>query len=401
MMQPRQMRRCVSLVLLVGVALWSAGLAHGQSPAADRAEQPDRAADPSLSGSAARAWAVGGWTFLGRGDARGAQQAFLAAAEAVPREAVYWVGLGLSWHRAGRDGQAQPALERALALDPHVGQAHKLLGDILERQGEVGAAAAHFEIALRQDPADVDVKERLLGLRRAVQFEATLDRLYSRHVTVAFDGADNRALALEIARQLDRTADEVGRRFGYVPQAPIVALLYPPDRFRSVTGSPSWAGGLFDGRLHLPTERLRGSDESRQALLTHEYAHAVVHRLSGGRAPMWLQEGLARYCEAPAGPGPAMRATSDETWRQAERHFLGDSPRAAARAYDDSERQVRALVKKHGLEKMRRLLAALPEATSFEEAYAAVLGEPFAGRLDRPAAGDARPREAAVGGQAG
>lgn len=351
---------------------------------------------------AAQAWAAGGWTLLDRGDARGAQQAFEAASELVPREAVYWVGLGLSWHRARRDGQALPALEHALVLDPHVGQAHKLLGDILERQGDVRGALTHFEFALLQDPADLEIKERLPGLRRAAQFEGTLSRLFNQHFVVAYQGIQNRAIALQVAQQLDRTAEQVGRLFDYVPQDSFVVILYPREQFRAVTGSPRWAGGFFDGRLHLPVESLVDQPPGWQALLAHEYAHAVVHRLSAGQAPTWLQEGLALYCEDPSGSTPLPSRLADEAeLRQAQNHFLGESPRVAAQAYAESAQTVRALIKKHGLEKIRRLLRALADAPSFEAAFASVLGEPFQGAAGGPVPTGSRPGGRTVGGHAG
>ena len=399
--------------LWCGVA-WGAGL-HGQGDGRDvpalAQDQPTVAgtSDPSVPWGgaaaprwAAQAWAAGGWALLDRGDARGAQQAFTAAVEVAPHEAVYWVGLGLSWHRARRDGQALPALEHALVLDPHVGQAHKLLGDILERQGDVRGALTHFELALLQDPADLEVKERLPGLRRAAQFEGTLSRLFNQHFVVAYQGIQNRATALQVAQQLDRTAEQVGRLFDYMPQDSFVVILYPREQFRSVTGSPRWAGGFFDGRLHLPVESLVDQPQAWQALLAHEYAHAVVHRLSAGQAPTWLQEGLALYCEDPSGSAPPPSRLADETeLRQTQNQFQGESPRAAAQAYAESAQTVRALIKKHGLEKIRRLLRVLAEAPSFEEAFASVLGEPFRGVAGGPVPTGSRPGGGAAGGHAG
>jgi len=32
-------------------------------------------------------------------------------------------------------------------------------------------------------------------------------------------------------------------------------------------------------------------------IVMHEYAHAVVHDLARGRAPIWLHEGVAQFCE--------------------------------------------------------------------------------------------------------
>src|SRR6185436_2997216 len=103
-----------------------------------------------------------------------------------------------------------PWLERALRLDPHVERADRLLGEIYEKRGDVTRSLAHFESALRQDPADVTLREHVLTLRRAAEFEATLDRMYTRHFIIEYpQGRGNRLLAKSVADRIERTYDAV------------------------------------------------------------------------------------------------------------------------------------------------------------------------------------------------
>jgi tetratricopeptide (TPR) repeat protein len=404
--------------LAVAVCVFAAGL-WGMAPAhaAQEVEAPSSVisasgATPAVSAPAphqvASTWALGGWKFMDRGDYRGARQVFLAASHVADQQAGILVGLAVSWYRSGHDDRAMPWLERALLLDPHVEQANRLLGEIYERRGDVKRSLAHFESALRQDPADVTLREHVFTLRRAVEFEATLDRLYSRHFVVEYpQGRGNRALARSVADRMERAYASVGRLFSYYPSIPLTVVLYPKEQFHAETLSPSWAGSLYDGRMHvtIPPGSPAPALEEFEATLTHEYTHAVVARLSGGRAPSWLQEGLAQYGEHRLVRRPSSGTTGmaggTEPLEQLHGSFAGETQQHAALAYAESDRAVWQLIDRHGMAKLRKLLTTLAEKPSFDEAYREVFGESFqrAGRPEGPA--DPKTGERAAGGHEG
>ncbi|MBI4402395.1 MAG: tetratricopeptide repeat protein [Nitrospirae bacterium] len=324
-----------------------------------------------------------GWRLVETGDYLHAAQAFTEAAERVPDEASFLVGLGLSQHRLLRDDLAVAALERAVHLDFYVDQGHKLLGDVYFRQGEIAAAIHHYETAIQQDPNDVALKESLAKARREYQAEANFDRLFSPHFVIKFLGSKHRATANAVAERLEMAYDEVGVKMSYFPAETFTVVLYPEGQFRDVTLSPDWARGLFDGRIHLPIED-QGTTRTpavSDAVLIHEYAHAVVHRLSAGHAPTWLNEGLALYFEG--------RATSwghDILARQADEiaplsslhgSFLGLPPRTAAVAYAESYWATQALVKRYGIVRVRQLLEALSVTPDFPKTFEAVLKDRY------------------------
>lgn len=326
-------------------------------------------------------WAESGWHLVEAGEYDRAARAFTVAKELAPGEASIFVGLGVSAHRRFRDDLALAALEHALQLDPAIGQAHALLGDVHVRHGALSAAVRHYDAAHRQDPNDVTVQERLLNARQERDVEARFDRLLSPHFVVLYQGEGTRGVAHEVAERLEAVYEEIGRMFGYFPDGTVTVRLYPEEQFRAATLTPVWARALFDGRMHLPSEGIRASAETRDRMLKHEYVHALVYRLSGGHAPAWLNEGLALF-----GEGGASAETGDLLARHAgdleplgslHGSFLGRPQRAASVAYAESGAAVRLLIQRYGFAKVRRLLEVLSSTPDMQKAFERVFHERY------------------------
>lgn len=340
------------------------------------------AADATDGQATAGVWARAAWLMMDRGDHRGARQAFLAASGLAPAMAEPLVGLGMAASRAGHDEEAITWLQEALERDAGAARADRLLGQIHERRGNIRTSLRHFEAALRQDPGDVTAREGALRLRTAVAFDATLDDLYGRHFVVKYPAGADRSLAVLTAARLERIYKTVGRLFAYYPSDPVTVVLYPADQFHAVTASPRWTEGLYDGRMHLPLPaRSRPIDEF-DASLAHEYAHAVVSSMSAGRAPAWLQEGLAQASEAAVRPARSRQAPAgapgDPLLLQAHAgSFQGAAAGDAAAAYAESHAMVTHLIRRHGMKTMRRFLTALADDRDFDAAFQSAFGLPW------------------------
>lgn len=322
-----------------------------------------------------------GWKLIKGGAYHKAEQIFAEASALAPADAAPLIGLGVSRHLLVRDGQAEAAFRKALAFDPGSAQAHKFLGDIHDQRGESEAALEHYEAAVRRDPTDGGIQGRVQAARRAAEAEAGLDRLFSAHFVVKFHRSADRAVANAVADRLEAIAAAAGTQWSYVPASRVVVVLYPSRQFAHAEG-PEWAQGLFDGRIHLPAERVSGTDAD--AVLRHEYTHAIVHRLSGGQAPAWLNEGLALYMErgeevAGAWEREARRIRAGERPPLAALHrgFLELAPADASLAYAESYGATRALIKRHGLAPVRRLLESLSVTPDFSEAFETVFRERY------------------------
>lgn len=377
------------LVAVVGLVVAELAWNGGEVKAGLRAE-PAGLAEPLLNrnddAAASRrkvawSWAQTGWKLVAAGEYGRAAQAFARSIELASHDASSFVGLGLSQHRLSRDDLAVVTLERALRLDANAGQAHHLLGDIYSARHEVRTALRHYETARRLDPNDVVIQDRLLATRRESRAEAGMHRLFSPHFVVKFQSPADRDVARAVADRLELTYKTVGNRLAYFPPGSFTVILYAAPQFRHATFSPSWARGLFDGRIHLSLGGIAADPNVADSLLTHEYTHAVVHRLSDGHAPTWLSEGLALYFEGGAKPW-GRDYFAHHAWELVPLHLLHGSflelaPRTARVAYAESYGAVKALIHRYGLVRVRQLLAALAATPDFPGTFEKVLQDRY------------------------
>jgi hypothetical protein len=83
----------------------------------------------------------------------------------------------------------------------------------------------------------------------------------------------------------------------YSPPDSIGVILYTQEAFADITKAPGWAGALNDGRIRVPVQGLTGVDQELSRVLKHELTHSFIQQKTHGRAPTWVQEGLAQWME--------------------------------------------------------------------------------------------------------
>jgi hypothetical protein len=74
-------------------------------------------------------------------------------------------------------------------------------------------------------------------------------------------------------------------------------MLYTEQQFRDVTQAPTWAGGIYDGRIRVPGAGAAQSPQLFERVLVHELAHAMIATIAPRGIPAWLHEGLAQHFE--------------------------------------------------------------------------------------------------------
>jgi tetratricopeptide (TPR) repeat protein len=206
-------------------------------------------------------------------------------------------GLAAAHLALGQDAYARSVLERGLLEAPGDPGLLLLLGLVAERQDRQEEALATWEKALaaRPDPA---LRERIEALRRRIGVEEGYLRAEAAHFTLRYDGERTGPdLEAAILSELEERFRDLVRRFDHLPAQPIAVVVYPQRAFYEATLAESDVAGLYDGKIRLPAGGLRGLDGEARAVLLHELAHAFITDKSGGRAPRWLQEGLAQWIE--------------------------------------------------------------------------------------------------------
>ncbi len=199
------------------------------------------------------------------------------------------------------------------------------------------------------------------------------------HFVVKFDGGENAEAGHLISILLEEAYIAVGGDIGYYPEDAIGAVLYSMEQFRDVTRSPDWVGAVYDGRIKVPTGGITRKTIALEKVLFHEYTHAVVHRLSGGRAPVWLNEGIAQYEEGKRQVSymdiirAVLRSGQGISLRKLEGSFMGMDSNSAAAAYALSLSATEYIIGEFGMSGVRRILESLGDGMSLDEAISYAL----------------------------
>lgn len=276
---------------------------------------------------------------------------------------------------------AAATLERAGAR----GDSHKTLFNIyirLGRQsfgaGDTTAALEYYEKASAIGPADERLMAAIESLRKEAAVEAGMGATDNRHFVVKFDGGENAVAGHLIGLLLEEAYAKVGADLNFYPEERIEAVLYSRENFRDITRSPSWAGAIYDGRIKVPAGGVTEKTEALERVLFHEYTHAIVHRLSAGRAPTWLNEGIAQYEEGRTSSSYAdelaeAAASGALRLRGLEGSFMGLSSQSAQAAYLVSLSATEYIIREFGLFSVRKIIENIGSGMSTSEAIHAAI----------------------------
>ena len=183
--------------------------------------------------------------------------------------------------------------KEAVAEQPDHVEANVLLGQLYYLRQELGKAQACWEKALKLAPGRKEVRELLDKLAREAGVEKNLARSDTHPFVIRFAEGQVPVEIGSVRAMLRDAYRQVGQQLGYFPDHPVPVLLYPDADFQKVKSLSHQVSGLYDGKIRLPLKPGSINGSQLQAILWHEYTHALVQDLSQGRCPMWLNEGLA------------------------------------------------------------------------------------------------------------
>ncbi len=174
---------------------------------------------------------------------------------------------------------------------------YKGLGHEYYRRGSTTKALELYELGSGFDSGDKDLMAELSKLRASNREEKDYIETEGSHFTVKYKGGENAVIGKVVSMILEEAYLTIGAELGFYPENNVSAVIYSKKKFSSITDTPDWAGGLYDGRINIPVKGLRTRTKELEGIIYHEYTHALVQLLGEGHAPTWLNEGLAQYME--------------------------------------------------------------------------------------------------------
>jgi tetratricopeptide (TPR) repeat protein len=313
-----------------------------------------------------------GWQALREGRPDEAALLFGQGLTQTPDDPALLKGVGVAAVHAGRPDDAFAPLERAARAeyDPEV---RLLLAHLHDRRDNPAQAVVNLRAVLEREPTNEAARRMLDKVEREWRAEAGFRREVTPRFVVKYRDTLDAEARRQIVAQLESAAARVDRALAYAPHQRTTVVLYEHHEFRDVTRVHAWATGLFDGKIRLPVGRIRPSNQELERLVAHEYAHAVIHDLTRGRAPRWLHEGLAQVLEG-AAADPILRAPAGLTLSGVEALATDSDPVRARAGYDIALWIVRDLLDRGGIEPLRELLARLGAGEPMAEAMPRVYG---------------------------
>ena len=241
-----------------------------------------------------------GKRYLEAGDEARAIELLSEALADDPDDSAAAAALTLAYVRHGDLEFAEFYLEEAIQTSRmHPGDANvfRELGELYAERNRTSEALRAWEEALRLGGDDPSIRARMAKLRRDWAYGHGQQYLEGSDFEVFYDPGVSVDAVESTLRFLDgRRTDLAGFFDGPLATLPVV-ILYQGRRYFTWMDTPDWVGGVYDGRIHVPVPPDGAEAESYRGLLSHELAHAFITEISRGRAPGWLQEGVAQYVE--------------------------------------------------------------------------------------------------------
>jgi hypothetical protein len=273
-------------------------------------------------------------------------------------------------------------LDRARRIDPDSAEVAKLSGWAYYGLNRAADAVTQWKRAMEIKP-DEETQHALEKAERDAREEAEYHEGETTHFRLKYNGGAAPELAQEVLKTLEAEFDEIAATLNYVPPEPIGVILYTNQTFTDITRAPSWSGALNDGRIRVPVEGLTSMTDELARVLKHELTHSFVGQKTGGRCPVWLQEGIAQYME-----GKRSRSNAGSLSAAYEHHmefsllsyessWLNLPRDAASNAYAWSLAVVETIITVNGVDDLERILERLAAGSSAEDGIRAVLHEDY------------------------
>ncbi len=296
---------------------------------------------------------------------------FRQGLKALPDDPALLKAAGIASIHGGRSTEALEPLERAVAAEDDA-EVRLLLARLYDQRDRTDRALIHLAKLLAREPEHPAARRLLDKIERERRVEAGFQRETTERFVVKHRATSGETVR-PVLQALDRAWERVGDQLDYHPAERVTVVLYEGVQFHDVTRVHGWVTGLYDGKIRLPLGSGLPAGVGLERLVLHEYAHAAIHELSRGRAPRWLQEGLAQYLEG-VRADPLLRGPGGLTLAGLEALIGDPDPTRARVGYDIALWVTEDLLSRGGVVTLRTVLVRLGHGDTIAAAMTKVYG---------------------------
>lgn len=302
----------------------------------------------------------------------------------APQQPVFLMNAAYMHLRRSEYTQSLDYLERARRVAPEDPDVAKLTGWAYFGLNKLDQAVAEWRHALTLRP-DAEIEAALNKALRDKEEEAQYKENESRHFNLRYSGAAEPAMARDVLRTLEHHFEAIESDLSYAPPDSIGVILYTQQAFADITQAPTWVGALNDGRIRVPVQGLSSVTPELSRVLKHELTHSFIQQKTRGRAPSWIQEGLAQWMEGKRSDANAamlirMAASAPDS---VSSHFDGDwmkmSTADVGVAYAWALANVECLLHSGGMTDVDRIMQRIATGEAPEAATKAITRGDYAG----------------------
>lgn len=306
-----------------------------------------------------------------------------AALGYLPGHPTLLLNLAYIYLRQSQFKESLAYLDQVKTAAPKNADVYKLAGWAHYGMNRPELAAAEWRKALELRP-DAEVQTALEKAERDRKEEESYRENESAHFQLKYSGAAEPSLAREVLHTLEGHFAQIESELNYTPLEPIGVVLYTQDAFSDITRAPNWVGALNDGRIRVPVQGLTGVNSELSRVLRHELTHSFIQQKTHGRAPTWMQEGIAQWMEGKRSDQSAGVLVEVYDQGQAanlanlEGSWMGLPAEVAHYAYAWALANVQYIVETQGMFDLERILDKVGAGSSSESAVHDVLRDNYA-----------------------
>jgi predicted negative regulator of RcsB-dependent stress response len=310
---------------------------------------------------------------LAKGDVDSAIDHYRQALNLAPDNLGLLLNLSVLYLRQSQFTAALDPLDRARRVAPNSADVAKLTGWAYYGSNKMDLAVEEWHRAERLH-ADPDVEAALAKAEKDKTEEESYREGVTAHFALKYSGTATPDLARGILHVLENDFNDIESQLDYTPPEAIGVILYTGQAFEDITRAPSWAGAINDGRIRIPVQGLSSVSSELARVLKHELTHSFITQKTRGRAPTWVQEGVAQWREgrrSTSSAGALVELAGQgraPSLQMLEGSWMTLSGAAASSAYAYSLAAVESIIEAGGISDISRLLDRIATAPSMDAA---------------------------------